>query len=366
MKRNTAKKEAVEPLKIFPQFKRIALHVKPHADEILAWMMLQTKAAEEVFPNLDINNVEWVTDNHRFYRDHPECLHIGCGKDPRFDEHTHSKNNWDSSCTMMAKVLGLLDHPWWRKTIENVRREDRHARTTQGEIAWMIKSLYKSHSGSIEEDMKIVRWAEMAYWAEIESAKSQDISKLPTLTTKTARILLEKQNHPDLNWFNRMAEETRKFEEVRRVRAKEDFLKQAKCFSFKHETLGVLKIFAVESDNDEMASVCWKMGADILIIRKLNGHTAIQTRRELGLSMAQVHAKLVEFEPKGDGKFLWVLAGEESMILNGSKSFPDVVSSGFSLPKIAEIIQGEIGDNGFMHFAMSYSVLEKELSIICK
>ncbi len=359
-------------LKKYPQFKRIALHRKPHADEILAWMMLQTKAGREIFPNLDINNVVWISDNNWSYRDNPDVLPVGCGKHPLFDEHADPKNDWEASCTLMARALGLLNHPWWRKTIEDVRREDCRGRAIKGEIAWMIKSLYRSHGGDVEADMQIVRWAEIAYWAEIESAKTQDISREKTLTTKTARALLEKQNSPDLEWWLQLARETREIEEFRRARAKEDFLKLTKCYVFSSALHGQVKLFVVENENDneELTSVCWSFGADILVIRKKSGLTAVQTSHrfrkdgENTLDMTEVQKEFVRLEPTIGAT--WVLAGEKGMVLNGSSAYSDVIPSGLSLNKIAIIIQEVLGDNGFTQFAVSYDVLEKTLDAYCK
>lgn len=359
--------------RVYPQFKRVCFHLQRHADEVLAHMMLFTKAGKEVFPNLNPNDIVYTTDNDRDYRDYPDTLHIGCGRDPYFDEHALRNNKWEAACTLMARALGLLDHRGWRKTIENVRREDREGKAIQGEIAWVMKALYRSHGSDNANNEEIARWAETAYWAEIDAAIERPFNSMKPLTTKTAVALLEKQDSEDLEWFQRLYKEALEYEDLMRKMAKGVFLEQASCYRFNHPELGLLKLFTITSDNEGMASICWGFGADIIVIRKTNGHTAILTNynrdkavsgedSKIILDMVLKQLRLRDHKKGAD----WVSVGQEcTLLLNGSKTHPDVIPSGLSLKEIAEIIQLEIGDNSVVHLGVSYEALERELKLIC-
>lgn len=373
MNKNKGRRDNVGgKLQVYPQYKRVCFHLQRHADEVLAHMMLFTRAGREVFPNLNPEDIVYTSDNNRDYRDHPDTLHIGCGGDPRFDEHTLKNDKWNSACTLMAKALGLDTHPAWRKTIENVRREDREGKAIQGEIAWVLKAMYRCHGGNTDADEEVALCAEIAYGAEIDSAMEKRSMSDKPLTTKTAVTLLEKQNHPKLEWFKEMYREALRFEEITREHAKKHFLEQSKCYTFTHSELGLLKLFTITSDNEGMASICWGFGADIVVIRKTNGHTAILTNYNRGrkneennLIILSAVLKELNLREKVSGAD-WVGVGQEcTLLLNGSKTHPDVRPSGLSLNQIANIIRSTLGSNGFKHDALSYRELEAELKSCC-
>jgi len=350
-------------LKVFPQFKRVAMHRDPHADEILAQMMLEDVSGRKVFPNLNPNNVEYVDRNElpndRTFRQRPACIHLGCGGDPRFDEHVHENSKWEAACTLVGRATGHITHPAWVKTIEDVRREDRHGAASNGEIAWMVKLLYQSHGAE-----ETIRWARLAYNAEIKSMRelwneikaseknpkkrretfARTIEGMKPLSTKTAKLLLRKQGSEEVQWFEQLVVETLELERFRRKIAVETFLSKAKCYSIerRHDRL---RMFVVKSDNVDMASVSWgKFKGDIIVIQRENGHVAILTRTALNLNLKRLQEELIQIEPVQGAT--WVLAGEGGKLLNGSLKFTGVIPTGLSLEDLASVIQRMLGKRG--------------------
>lgn len=361
------KEDNSRKLKVYPQFRGVRFHRIRHSDEILAHMMLYTEAGVEVFPNLNPDNISYAEDNDCDYRDNPDVLHIGCGKDPRFDEHA-IRGNWDSACTLMAKALGLLHHFAWKKTIEDVRKEDRRGKAIKGQISWVLKSLYRSHGGNIKAEEEVAKWAEIAYWAEIDSARERRINNTNPLTTKTAVILLEKQKNDNLQWFKKMISETSEYEEYMRERAREVFRSKEtnlKPYLFVHKRLGSMNCSTIETDNEEVSNVFREpeFDIDVMVIRKSNGHNAIMTnyrKHNKGLDLATVWQELKSRETRERAD--WVPVGEDcTLLLNGSKTHPNVLPSGLTLEEIAEIICAGLSEVGFIHQSMSRDVLEKEL-----
>jgi len=368
----------------FPEFRRLALHVQPHADEILALVMLEDFGGE-IFPNLDTRNIEWVDRNvlphERSFRQRPACLHVGCGGDPRFDEHVCDNPEWEAACTLVGGALGLLTHPFLINTTEHVRREDRHGKAMNGEIAFMVKLLYLSHGGTPEGDAEVIRWAKTAYRAEIQSMKAlwetfrsnhkdrknrreafvRKLSSMQPLTTKTAGDLLREQGSSDLVWFKRLARETLEAQTERRRQAEDTFLENARCYTVERPHGGKLRLFVVQSDNPEMASVAWrKFNGDIVAIRSEAGHTAIMTRTELRLNMSAAHAELQRIET-ADGAD-WVLVGEGTKVLNGSSRFTGVTPSGLSLDSVAAAIRRTLGiDNGLANVGLAFAAFEQQV-----
>lgn len=332
--------------KTYPQFKRVCFHRRPHADEVLAWMMLFTKAGKFTFPNLDPNNIVFVTDNTTDYHLRPDCLHIGCGGDPRFDEHVGG-SSYESACTLMAKALGLIHNPKWVNTLEHVRREDRKGKATQGEIAWVMKEMYRylyyCDNSNVESEKQVMIWASEAYWAEIESESS--VRDRP-LTAKKATELLRAAGFPKVEWFESLYKTALQYNDLLLEAAKTYFSSgKAIPLEVNHHQYGVLKLYVVKSGNQKMSVPCWKAGGDILVLRNTqNDHTAIMTNYNNGkpINFSDTLIRLREDETVEGAD--WIPVGEGcTLLLNGSPTHPDVKGSGLSVEQIVEILRETLG-----------------------
>lgn len=381
--------------------KRVVLHRQPHGDEVLCLSFLLTRKGRKAFPNvfpngeLDFSRIEFVDrndlPNNRTYKQRPAALHVGCGGDPRFDEHVCDNPNWEAACTLMARHLGLLNHPWWKRTIEDVRREDREGRATNGEIAYAMKGLYDTHGGTPEGDQQVIEWGMLAYETQVKSLREEwlalkDVEKNPRvrgqkwdqrlrtlkpMTTKTARVLMEEAGEEKLDWFLKLARESREIIEMRRRHAREHFLDQAECRRFElKEGVGIvpkgtpIRFFSIISDNAEMANVCWrKFSADVLVIRRKSGHTAIMTRHDLGLDLTELHAELERLEAEmGNSDADWILPSHRGKILNGSQKFKGVTPSELPLSIINEAVERCLSHEAVTTVGMAFSQFESEFA----
>lgn len=405
-------KKVVKSVKrIVPQtiFKFVVTHIQPHADEIVCMMLLASQWGKELFPGIfpdgfDIKKVKFIGRNKvRHFKANAHYLYVGCGGG-EFDEHSHPNGRWEAACTLVARYLGLIDNPdrpdcpWWKKILRDVRREDREGGAIPGEIAYIIKCLYKSHGGTPKGDAEVIRWAMMAYQAEINHLKEkweslkkaisnpevrmgvwyEEIKKMGPMTTKVAKRYLEDQgvSSEDREWFSRLARETMEFEKTRREEARENFLAEAKVYPFQLRDGRCVKLYTVESDNPEMSFVVWGFNGDIVVIRDKNsGHTAIMTKRDLGVSLAPVHHQLLKKETNSEAE--WVLPAHETKVLNGSPRFPDVVPSSLSLNDVAHVITSTLGSPvgekkgvsvsyAFTEFERRFGSIEEALGLVKK
>jgi hypothetical protein len=332
-------KEGVVPLKTFPQYTCVALRHKPIADQILAWCMLKTDEGRLVFPNINPDDVLYIVNDGLLYREDANRLYIGCGRDPRFDPETHTKDTWNSSSVMMDRVLGLSrKYPLWQKVIEEVRSDFRGRFLKSGEIALMARSLYDSHGGNDDQNKRVISWVEKAYFTEVEYG---DLRNVEPLEKHDIVRLLQKHNSPDLAWFQAIIRESQLHHDQKSSEAKNLFSKSVP-YEFKHSQYGKLSVRIFDTDNEKIASLCWKekkVPCDFLVVKKSNGQIAIQTRASRNFDMTDVWKRLVECEPGNRGSSIWALFQGPNMVLNGSRSNPDVPASNLTLEEIVQIIE---------------------------
>lgn len=375
---------------IRPMFTKLVTHFKPHADEILCFLMILEESGREIFPNLfkggkfDYDAVEWCRDNVKpeESESRSDALFLGLGGSS-YDEHCIKGRIEDAACTLLAKDIGLFDCPWWVKSIEDVRREDREGGALQGEIPHVIKMLYRNaeeDQGAIENS---IRFGLMAYHTEVEFLKGQwekfcglyknegrrwnawydYLNELdgPLTTGKVKEYMKELGvSKEDYEWFSEMTRVAQNYEVQAKADARRILEKEGRFYplDLNGETV---YIAAVETDNQETPKVCWKyFGGQVAILvtrSKKTGHTAILSNHKFDVDLSNVGEKLQRNERQGAE---WHIDRRGRFLLNGNaERFSDVKPTQKNMDDIVRLIQTQLDDDGRTRMGKRYSELPR-------
>jgi hypothetical protein len=373
---------------IIRPFTKVVTHFKPHADEVLAFLMFLEESGREIYPNLfkdgefRYEDIEWRRDNVKFEetQSRPEALFLGLGESP-YDEHAIKGRHNEAACTLVAAEIGIFECPWWIKSIEDVRREDREGGAQQGEIPHILKMLYRN----AEEDRKAIentiRFGLMSYHAETEFLKGQwekfcelykntdrrwrawydYLNELggPLTTAKVKEYLQEIGiSKKEIEWYAEMVRVAHNYEVQSKVDARRILEKEGVFypFDFNGETV---YICSIETDNQETPKVCWKYhGRQVALLvsrSKRTKHTSVLSNHKFNIDLTVAGEKLQRNERQGAE---WYIDRNGRFLLNGNaERFSDVKPTQKSLQDIVRLLQTQLDDDGQARMGKRFSEL---------
>lgn len=362
---------------------KIIPHKRPHADELVARMILRKfPEGENKFPGVKSATTEFMSTGElpegKTFLDFPESIFLGCGGGP-FDEHATSKKDRveDECCaTLVSKYLGLESNKGLEKILYFIKAEDLGGSKVKKELPMVIKFLHSCYPNEFE---KISEWTEDAYYAiyldeverwngiknEIDASflweKEKKKWQRPTLDN--VLLLLKKQNYKKIDWWVKFSEEAFEYQKKRFEEAGKEFSERGSIQRLKTHSSKDLIIAIVESDNEEMGKYTRSKGADVVIQFQNGGRTFVTTRSQahIDLSYSFVLLRMAEQHYRGgikikdekelskegfvDGVPCWYLFHTKQMGFNGSLTTTDVEVSKIPKDKIVELIKEGIKRN---------------------
>ena len=355
---------------------KIITHRRPHADELVALMLLHKfPEGEKKFPGVSKASISFLTTGEigegKTAKDFPDTIFLGCGGG-EFDEHaTSTRERVEGECcaTLVAKSLGIDKEPGLQKILTFVKSEDLKGTKVKNELPMIIKFIHQ-----LSEDYgKISKWAEDAYYAEYLSEKNKweeiksnpDVEKLwkelkgkwqrPTLDSTLA--LLKSQSYKDLAWWIGFADDALKFQDKRFKDAELEFVAKGKIEKIPGPNGVLINLATIESDNEEMNKCARNSGADVVVQFSSRGNTAIFTRRPANidltfvfvlLRLAEQHfsdgIKIKDEETLGregavEGIPEWYLGRSHDIGFNGSMTASEISPTKIPQSKIIELVK---------------------------
>ncbi|MES2059483.1 MAG: hypothetical protein V4438_00450 [Patescibacteria group bacterium] len=359
---------------------KIITHNRPHADELVALMMLRKfPEGEQKFLGVRQASVSFMRTGEigggKTANDFPDTIFLGVGGG-EFDEHaTSQKNRTEGECcaTLVAKSLGIDKDPGLQKILTFVKSEDLKGTKVKNELPMIIKFLHQFS----EDQEKISKWAEDAYYAEYISEKNKweslagntkentEAERLwkemkgkwqrPTLESTFA--LLKSQDYKDLAWWISFAEEAIKFQDKRFKDAEMEFESKGKIEKIVGPYGAPITLASITSDNEEMNKCARNKGADIVVQFSSRGNTAIFTRRPANLDLTFVFVLLRMAEQHYGGRIFhkdeevlskegivegipeWYLGHSHDIGFNGSMTASDIPPTKIPHEKIIALVK---------------------------
>ncbi len=343
--------------------KKIVTHLRPHADELVALMLLRKfPEGEEKFPGVSKAEITFLSTgelpNGKTAADFPDTVFLGCGGGI-FDEHATSKNErkeGETCTTLVAKYLGLDRDPALEKIIHFIKEEDLGGSKVKNELPMLIKFLHAKYESDYES---IYKWAEEAYWNEYLSEKEnltpKNLWQRPSLENTYA--LLKKRGAVGADAWKKFVDDAIKYQHERFDMAKKEFAEKGKMEKIIAWDGKPLSVASVESDNEEMNKFARSIGAHIVIQFSKKGNVAIltDTKRKINLTYAFVLLRMAEQVYRGglkikdekelgkegfvDGIPYWYLFHTKGMGFNGSSTTSDVEPTKIPHEKVVELIK---------------------------
>lgn len=354
--------------------KHIVTHKRPHADELVARMLLRRfDVGEKMFPGVSSASTGYMTTGElpdgKTWQDFPDTVFLGCAGSP-FDEHATSSKGRDEgeSCvTLVAKYLGLQNERGLEKILFYVKQEDLKGSKVKLEIPSIIKLIHSKYDG---QDEDIALWTEMAYFAvyEEENARWQGLNgderlwieerkEWQPITLDSVRALLIKQSNPKALWWYQFALDAIKYQEQRFREAELEFANKAKLERVRRLDGRNLNFVVIESDNEEMNKCARSKGADVVLQFQDKGRCLIATNQKasVDLSYAFILLRMAEQHYRGGvtitdegelskegfvlGVPCWYLFHTKKMGFNGSLTATDVEPSKIPREKIIDCVR---------------------------
>lgn len=345
--------------------KKIVTHKRPHADELVARMLLRRfKAGREKFPGIETAVTSYMTTGElqggKVWSDFPDTVFLGCGGGP-FDEHATSKKereDGESCVTLVAKYLGLENEKGLEKILFYIKKEDLGGSKVKHELPSVIKLLHACHK---DKDEEIAKWTEDAYYAIYEDERrreeGQKSRRFEPITLTSAYEVLKSQNYPELSWWKQFANDAIKYQQDKFDEAGREFEEHAIASRELGPRGRTVNFAVIESDNEEINKYARSKGADVVIQFQAEGRCFITTNQRAGidLSYAFVLLRMAEQHYRGgikikdeatlskegfvDGVPCWYLFHTKHMGFNGSLTATDVEPSKIPREKIVECIK---------------------------
>jgi len=349
------------------QIKKIVTHLRPHADELVALMLLRKfPQGEEKFPGVSTAEISFLSTGElpdgKTAVDFPDTIFLGCGGGI-FDEHATSKkerSEGETCATLVAKYLGLDKERAFEKILFFIKEEDLGGSKVKNELPMVIKFLHAKYPNDYKS---IYEWVEKAYFAEYKEEKNKltEKSNWQRPTLENTFMLLKKQGDEGADEWKKFADDALLYQLERFEMAKKEFREKGKI----EKIIGVdgkpVNVASVESDNEEMNKFARSIGAHIVIQFNHRGNVAIltDTKRKLDLTYAFVLLRMAEqhFRQKdGEGIKIkdekelskegfvegipyWYLFHTRGMGFNGSSTTTDVEPTKIPHDKVVELIK---------------------------
>lgn len=350
--------------------KKVVTHFRPHADELVARMILREfREGEEKFPGIKEASTEFLSNgklpDEKTWQDFPDTVFLGVGGGP-FDEHATDKKERTENevcATLVAKYLGVENVRALQKILFFVKREDLEGIKVKNELPMIIKFLHQAYKENPEE---VARWTELAYKAYFEEEKKNtenlsdeefEIYKKTwePLTLESATKLL--REHKDFSWWKKFVDDAMLFRERQFEEAKFEFRQRGKTEKIIASDGKPVVVSFVESDNEEMNKFVRSIGSHVVVQKNSRGNYAVMTDRKRGvnlsyafmlLRMAEEHYRalpiqkdetLLQKEGYLEGEPFWYLFHTKDMGFNGSLTTKDIEPTKIPENKVFEIIK---------------------------
>ncbi len=343
---------------------KIVTHKRPHADELVARMLLRRfPEGEEKFPGVSNASTSYMTTGElqdgKTYSDFPDTVFLGCGGGP-FDEHATTKKERDEneSCvTLVAKYLGLENDKGLEKILYFIKKEDLGGSKVKHELPSVIKLLHAKYTDDFEA---IAKWTEDAYFAVYQDEISKGGSakkEWQPITLTSAYETLASQSYTDLAWWKKFADDAIRHQQEKFDEAGREFEEEAIATREPGPKGRMINFAVIESDNEEINKYARSKGADVVVQFQGGGRCFITTNQRAGidLSYAFVLIRMAEQHYRGgitikdeavlgkegfvDGVPCWYLFHTKHMGFNGSLTATDVEPSKIPREKIVECIK---------------------------
>lgn len=336
---------------------KIITHNRPHADELVALMLLKKfPEGEEKFPGVSSAKVEFLgagkLENNKSYLDFPDTIFLGVGGGP-FDEHAtvdKERESGEVCATLVAKYLGIENKPELQGILNIIKEEDLAPAKDKDALSIGIKFL---HSCFKTDSEKIYRWAEIAYMAHIKFFVERGETRLFTVTD--TKKILEELKSEELEFWVGAIEEARKYQNDQYQLALKEF-----DGAIKERFIGndgqPIDMAVVTSDNEEINKAFRSQRAQLIIQFSTQGNVAIFTYQKRGLDltnsiillrMAEQFYRWGEIKIKdktilgGEGMIdgiPWYLFHTRDSAFNGSLTTKDIPSTMIPHEKVVDLI----------------------------
>lgn len=344
------------------KIKKIVTHLRPHADELVALMLLRKfPEGEEKFPGVKNAEISFLKTGElpdgKTAEDFSDTLFLGCGGG-MFDEHATSKkerSEGETCATLVARKLGIDKDKALEKILHFIKEEDLGGSKVKNELPMIIKFLHVKYS---EDYDSIYKWAEKAYWNEYleekENLTERGLWQRPTL--ENVFDILKKRGEDAESW-KKFADRAIDFQRERFEMAKKEFREKGKMEKIIGADGKPINVASVESENEEMNKFARSIGAHIVVQFNQRGNVAIltDTKRKLDLTFCFVLLRMAEQHFRGgvkikdekelskegfvDGIPYWYLFHTKGMGFNGSSTTTDVEPTKIPHEKVVELVK---------------------------
>lgn len=265
---------------------KIITHNRPHADELVALMLLRKfPEGEEKFPGVSSADVEFLGSGKipdgKTYLDFPDTIFLGVGGGP-FDEHAtvdKERESGEVCATLVARYLGIDNRSELQGILNIIKEEDLAPAKDKDALSIAIKFL---HSCFKDDYKKICRWAEIAYMAHVKLFVERGENRL--FTVEETRKILEELQSSDLEFWTGAIEDARKYQNDQYQLALTEF-EHATKERFVGSDGQPIDMAVVTSDNEEVNKVFRSKRAQLIIQFSSRGNVAIFTYQKRGLDL---------------------------------------------------------------------------------
>jgi hypothetical protein len=351
---------------------QILLHESPHADELLALILLRMRG-EEMFPGVKTAEVTTFSGGLLKVEDLPEnIIAIGTGGGT-FDE--HGKGGNICAATLTAEMLGLGNDRSLTKILAQTLKEDRNGASRKNEIPSIVKIL---HIAKVPLN-EIIAWYDTVFCAERfyeteASARQEYIENEQSWFDRIQNAeptTLESGFELVKDWLDEESAKSWKLTaDLAIAKRQEMFLEAEKQWlrdGERHELNtpnGTLNIGFMKSDSPVMNSVArfcrpntrWSK-VDIFVQMNKDGNIQVFTDAKLNIDLTKLARNIRVAEAKKRGikiksiqsismegthpEFpMWhLLEGSHSMLFNGSLSATMIEPTMLTPSELLEIIK---------------------------
>ncbi len=266
---------------------RIVTHNRPHADELVALMLLRKfPEGEQKFPGVSTAKVEFLSTGKlaegKTCLDFPDTIFLGVGGGP-FDEHATADKERESGevcATLVAKYLNINDRPELQEILNVIKEEDLGVAKDKDALSIGIKFLHSCFKDDYE---RIYKWAEISYMAHIDAVRKGKQER--PFTIEETKKILEEENNSELNFWQDTIREARKFQNDQYQLALKEFDKAEKERFIASDGRSV-DMAVITSDNEEINKAFRSKKAQLIIQFNSRGNVSIFTYQKRGLDLS--------------------------------------------------------------------------------
>jgi hypothetical protein len=331
----------------------VITHYEPHIDEVKAIDLVVQLADEE------------------FVKKHcPDGkLRLGVGGGD-FDDHVENRKEKGDCClTLVAKALGVIDKPEFKKVIKNVQLNDNKGRQNPRYLGPVLKNLHRQFS-DLDSQVDNVNWAMQGLMVKGFDSENGDFT-INRIYGAAKELIAEKKIDTDAiepeAWLQRgeggIQDHQLKFEQAQAEWREKfnsgDFLQKIAKHQNGSGQITYKKIIALYSDQARMSvAIRNHLGPEVAIIiqKKSTGHVIVSANQKFIKNLEEEIA-IIRYEEqlrKGEitisdwqtlrsqgmvpGIEEWYHDTDLTMLYNSSLTHPNVPPTKLSLEKILELV----------------------------